>query len=98
MEIMEALFATTTTVEDLLVNSSTVDYLVNPIVTACLGASPDCAIDHTKVCVGEVEYCNLTKSEYEELLYDYLSPTAPEWVLIVSHIVVFLMGLVSKNL
>lgn len=96
MKIMEALLAsTTTTVEDLLSNSSTVDYLVNPIVTACLGTSPDCAIDHTKVCVGDVEFCNLTKSEYEELLYDYIWPTVPEFILIVSHIVVFLMGLVS---
>ena len=97
---MENLFSSlattsTTTVDGLLNNSSTLDLFLKPVLTGCSESSGDCAIDHTKVCVGEPEYCNLTRSEYEELLYDYISPTVPEWILIFSHICVFLMGLVS---
>lgn len=96
MERMEALLSSlgTTTAEDFLYNSSTVDYFLNSAVTTC-ETSSDCVIDHSVVCVGDPEYCNLTKEEYEELLYDYISPTVPEWILIFSHIIVFLMGLVS---
>lgn len=88
---------TSTLAEDLLVNA-TIDYFTNPISTTCSETSRDCVIDHSVVCVGEVEYCNLTKDEYELLLYDYISPTIPEWILIFSHIIVFLMGLVSHQL
>jgi hypothetical protein len=88
---------TTTTVEDLLFNSSTVDYGVDPIMKICSETGQDCVIDHTITCVGDPEYCNLTKEEYEELLFDYIAPTVPEWILIFSHIVVFLMGLVSRR-
>lgn len=97
MEAILSSLETTTTTADLLFNSSTLDFLLNPSVTTCLETSPDCVIDHSKVCVGDPEYCNLTKSEYEELLYDYISPTVPEWILICSHMVVFLMGLVSES-
>lgn len=46
-------------------------------------------------CVGEPEYCNLTESEYLEMLHDYIFPTPGEWVLIGFHAAVFLVGLVS---
>lgn len=97
METLLSSLASTTTVEDLINNATTVDFFLNPIVTTCSDTSPDCAIDHSLVCVGDPEFCNLTKSEYEELLYDYISPTVPEWILIFSHICVFLMGLVSEH-
>lgn len=58
----------------------------------------NCIIDHNITCVGEREYCNLTYDEYIILLYDYIYPTTPEWILICSHLVVFIMGLVSFNL
>lgn len=86
---------TSTLAEDLLTNAST-EYLLTTILTTCAESSSDCVIDHSVVCVGEPEYCNLTRDEYEELLYDYISPTTPEWILIFSHIIVFLMGLVSQ--
>lgn len=96
---MESLLSTlsTTTAEDLFVNSSTMDFLLNPIVTTCSETSLECVIDHSLVCVGDPVFCNLTKEEYEQLLFDYISPTIPEWILIFSHIVVFLMGLVSGH-
>lgn len=56
---------------------------------------PDCIIDHNITCVGDRQYCNLTYDEYMSLLYDYIYPTVPEWILIGSHSVVFVMGLVS---
>lgn len=96
MESLLSSLSPTTTFEDLLYNSSTVDRLLNPIAATCSETSPDCVIDHTVVCVGDPQYCNLTKSEYEKILYDYISPTIPELILIFSHIVVFLMGLVSE--
>jgi hypothetical protein len=86
--------ATTTSGQDLLSNITT-EYILNPILTVCSEKSQDCVIDHTVVCVGDPAYCNLTKEEYELLLYDYIEPTIPEWILIFSHIIVFLMGLVS---
>lgn len=59
---------------------------------------PTCIIDHNITCVGDPLYCNLTYEEYLELLYDYIYPTVPEWILIFSHAVVFIMGLVSELL
>lgn len=96
---MEKLLSSfTTTADGLLSNSSeTADFFLKPVVTTCSESSGDCAIDHTLVCVGDPEFCNLTRSEYEQLLYDYISPTVPEWILIFSHICVFLMGLVSVD-
>lgn len=55
-----------------------------------------CFINHTEICVGDPSYCNLTYDEYMELLYEYIAPTTSEWILIVSHAVVFIMGLVSS--
>ncbi|CAO1434913.1 unnamed protein product [Diamesa serratosioi] len=57
-----------------------------------------CQIDHTKVCVGDPLYCNLTLDEYTELLNDYIAPTSTEWILIFSHSIVFLMGLIGNAL
>lgn len=98
-EMMETLLSvnvsTTTVADDLLRNITSVDNYPNSSVTTCSPSSPDCQIDHTVTCIGEIEYCNLTKSEYEHLLFDYISPTIPEWILIFSHLIVFLMGLVS---
>lgn len=75
--------------------SSTADYIENHNLTVCAESSTDCVIDHTKQCVGDPAYCNLTESEYLILIYEYIWPSVPEWILICSHIVVFLMGLVS---
>lgn len=87
--------ATSTSAEDLWVNFT--EYASNAISTTCSESSWDCVIDHSVVCIGDPAYCNLTKEEYEDLLYEYIAPTIPEWILIFSHIVVFLMGLVSKT-
>lgn len=79
-------------------SSSTVDYVENPLEITCPESGVDCVIDHSIQCVGDPAYCNLTESEYIKLLHDYIYPTIPEWILICSHFVVFLMGLVSiKN-
>lgn len=51
--------------------------------------------DYNITCVGEPIYCNYTYEEYVQMLYDYIYPTVPEWILIISHSVVFIMGLVS---
>lgn len=96
MENLLSSLVTTTTTDGLFYNSSTMDLFLKPVLT-CSESSGDCAIDHSVVCVGDPEFCNLTQSEYEELLYDYISPTVPEWILIFSHICVFLMGLVSGS-
>ncbi|GAB0095139.1 G protein-coupled receptor, rhodopsin-like [Sergentomyia squamirostris] len=58
----------------------------------------NCIIDHNITCVGDPMYCNLTYNEYMDLLYDYIFPTVPEWILIFSHSIVFLMGLVGNAL
>ncbi|KAG5684063.1 hypothetical protein PVAND_013312 [Polypedilum vanderplanki] len=65
----------TTTTELFWNHSSTVDYGTNPIVTTCSETNPNCVIDHSEQCVGDPAYCNLTESEYVQLLYDYISPT-----------------------
>lgn len=85
------------TTEEFWNQSSTVDYTANSIESICSETSSDCVIDHSIHCVGDPEYCNLTQNEYMKLLYDYIWPTVPEWILICSHLVVFLMGLVSAN-
>lgn len=63
--------------------------------SVCNEISNDCQIDHNIVCVGDPAYCNLTEDEYTKLLFEYIYPTIPEWILIFSHSIVFLMGLVS---
>ncbi|XP_055696230.1 orexin/Hypocretin receptor type 1-like [Lutzomyia longipalpis] len=59
---------------------------------------PDCVIDHNITCVGEPMYCNLTYEEYVNLVYDYIYPSISEWILIFSHSIVFIMGLVGNAL
>lgn len=54
-------------------------------------------INHNITCMGDSLYCNYTYEEYVEMLYDYIYPTIPEWILIASHAVVFFMGLVSRD-
>lgn len=57
----------------------------------------NCFIDHNVTCVGDPLYCNLTNEEYQQLLMDYIYPSTAEWILIASHSVVFIMGLVSTS-
>ncbi|XP_053674002.1 neuropeptide SIFamide receptor-like [Anopheles nili] len=58
----------------------------------------NCFIDHNVTCVGDPDFCNLTYGEYRQLLMDYIYPSTGEWILIASHTVVFLMGLVGNAL
>ncbi|EJY57934.1 AAEL017036-PA [Aedes aegypti] len=55
----------------------------------------NCFIDHNVTCVGDPLYCNLTYDEYRQLLMDYIYPSTAEWILIASHSVVFIMGLIT---
>lgn len=48
-----------------------------------------------ETCVGAPEYCNFTREEYVNMVYEYIFPTTGEWILIVCHAVVFIVGLVS---
>lgn len=57
---------------------------------------PNCIIDHNTTCVGDPLHCHLTYDEYMEMLDEYIYPSVPVWILICSHAVVFLMGLVSE--
>lgn len=57
----------------------------------------DCIIDHNSTCIGEEQYCTLSYHDYKKMLFDYIYPTTPEWILICSHLVVFVMGLVSTS-
>lgn len=74
--------------------SSTTDFYTSSTNKSICYEEDGC-IDHEITCVGEKEYCNYTREEYIGLLYDYIYPTTGEWILIGSHCVVFLMGLVS---
>ncbi|XP_041975381.1 orexin receptor type 1-like [Aricia agestis] len=56
------------------------------------------AEENSTECVGAAEYCNLTKDEYVEMLNQYIYPQPYEWVLIGTHSVVFLVGLVGNTL
>ncbi|XP_075985380.1 orexin/Hypocretin receptor type 1-like isoform X2 [Anticarsia gemmatalis] len=49
-------------------------------------------------CVGYQEYCNMSKEEYMEMLNDYIFPQPYEWVLIATHAIVFVIGLVGNAL
>lgn len=51
-----------------------------------------------EVCVGMVEYCNLTKEEYVKMIEDYVFPHDYEWILIATHTIVFIGGLVGNAL
>lgn len=54
--------------------------------------------NYTEPCVGDVEYCNLTKEEYIKMLHDYIYPRTFEWILIGIHAVVFIIGLIGNAL
>ncbi|XP_060807274.1 orexin/Hypocretin receptor type 1 [Amyelois transitella] len=49
-------------------------------------------------CIGDEEFCNLTREDYEAMLYEYIYPHTYEWVLIGTHTLVFAMGLVGNAL
>ncbi|PZC77635.1 hypothetical protein B5X24_HaOG203143 [Helicoverpa armigera] len=52
----------------------------------------------TEVCVGQKEFCNLSKEEYVSMLNNYIYPHTYEWVLIGTHTLVFITGLVGNAL
>lgn len=100
--------STTTTLENVADNTTEYSNLelnstesisdFNPTIETICNENEDenCTIDHNLVCVGDEQYCNMTYDEYTKLLNDYIYPTTNEWILIVLHIIVFIMGLVSK--
>lgn len=49
-------------------------------------------------CIGDPEYCNMTKEEYLTMLNDYIYPHPHEWVLIATHAIVFVIGLIGNAL
>ncbi|XP_034826661.1 orexin/Hypocretin receptor type 1-like [Maniola hyperantus] len=49
-------------------------------------------------CVGDKQFCNLTKEDYVAMLNDYIYPQTYEWVLIGVHTAVFTIGLVGNTL
>lgn len=51
--------------------------------------------DDNGTCYGAPEYCNMTRTEYEEMLAEFIQPRWPGMLLIGAHTVVFVMGLVS---
>lgn len=56
------------------------------------------AENFTEECVGDPEYCNMTKEEYFEMLNEYIYPQPYEWVLIATHAIVFVIGLIGNAL
>ncbi|KAH9645452.1 hypothetical protein HF086_008798 [Spodoptera exigua] len=52
----------------------------------------------TEECVGQKEFCNLSREEYITMLNDYIYPHTYEWVLIGTHTLVFITGLVGNAL
>lgn len=51
-----------------------------------------------EICVGAVEYCNMTKEDYINMIKDYIYPQTYEWILIGTHTAVFIVGLVGNTL
>lgn len=49
-------------------------------------------------CVGDPEFCNMTRDDYIEMLNDYIFPQPYEWVLIATHAIVFIIGLIGNAL
>lgn len=49
-------------------------------------------------CVGDKNYCNLTREDYVKMLENYIYPQPYEWVLIATHTIVFVVGLVGNAL
>lgn len=52
----------------------------------------------TEECVGQKEFCNLSREDYVSMLNDYIYPHTYEWVLIGTHTLVFITGLVGNAL
>ncbi|XP_053618099.1 orexin/Hypocretin receptor type 1-like isoform X2 [Plodia interpunctella] len=56
-------------------------------------------LNHTEEpCVGDPEFCNMTKEEYLDMLNEYIFPHPYEWVLIATHAIVFVIGLIGNAL
>lgn len=69
---------------------------ISPDTYTTSNCSDDGICEETNsTCLGDPIYCNYTYEEYAQMLYDYIYPTVPEWILIFSHSVVFFTGLVS---
>ncbi|XP_022833698.1 orexin receptor type 1-like [Spodoptera litura] len=49
-------------------------------------------------CVGQPDYCNMTRREYLDMLTEYIFPQPYEWVLIATHAIVFVIGLIGNAL
>ncbi|XP_059055634.1 orexin/Hypocretin receptor type 1-like [Achroia grisella] len=49
-------------------------------------------------CVGDPDFCNMTKEEYIDMLNEYIFPHPYEWVLIATHAIVFVIGLIGNAL
>lgn len=49
-------------------------------------------------CVGDPEFCNMTREDYIKMLNDYIYPQPYEWVLIATHAIVFVIGLIGNAL
>ncbi|XP_026750692.3 orexin/Hypocretin receptor type 1-like [Galleria mellonella] len=49
-------------------------------------------------CVGDPEFCNMTREEYIDMLNEYIFPHPYEWVLIATHAIVFVIGLIGNAL
>ena len=49
-------------------------------------------------CIGDPEFCNMTREDYTAMLNDYIYPQTYEWVLIGTHTAVFVIGLVGNIL
>ncbi|CAH0696196.1 unnamed protein product [Spodoptera exigua] len=49
-------------------------------------------------CVGQPDYCNMTRREYLDMLNEYIFPQPYEWVLIATHAIVFVIGLIGNAL
>ncbi|XP_026728031.1 orexin receptor type 1-like [Trichoplusia ni] len=52
----------------------------------------------TEGCVGDKEYCNMSLEEYMDMLNEYIFPQPYEWVLIATHGIVFVIGLIGNAL
>ncbi|CAB3244867.1 unnamed protein product [Arctia plantaginis] len=49
-------------------------------------------------CVGDPDFCNMDREEYIQMLNDYIFPQPYEWVLIATHAIVFVIGLIGNAL
>lgn len=51
-----------------------------------------------ETCVGDPQYCNMTKEEYVKMIQEYIYPNPYEWILIATHTFVFITGLFGNAL